>query len=170
MKVASILVALAASALAGCATRAPQPPAEMQTKFVRADHDPYMQPGTGTITGQGFLRQKGGGVVTCAGSPVYMVPITPYFRELLTHLLKGRQVGGGERPDPAYSSLLKQTSCDAQGNFSFTNLPSGAWAVTTDVKWMAGNSQQGGSLLGRVTSTNGQSTQVLLSDAEFIGR
>ena len=146
----------------------PRPPAEMKTKFVGAEHDAYMQPGSGTVTGQGFLRQRGGGVVTCAGSSVFMMPATPFFREFASHLLSGRQLGGGEKMDPDYASLFKESACDAQGNFTFTNLPSGAWAVTTEVKWMAGNTSQGGILMKRVTSVNGKSVQVLLSDSDLV--
>ena len=32
------------------------------------------------IEGSGFLRQRGGNVITCAGSPVWLVPNTPFFR------------------------------------------------------------------------------------------
>jgi proteasome assembly chaperone (PAC2) family protein len=39
----------------------------------------FTESGTGTITGQAFLRQRGGGVVKGAGETVYLTPASGYF-------------------------------------------------------------------------------------------
>lgn len=65
-----LLSFVAASMLAGCATYAAPAPVAITTPFDREAHAPYYLSGTGSIHGQAFLRQQGGGVVTCAGSPI----------------------------------------------------------------------------------------------------
>lgn len=152
--------------ISGCAIRQP---VQMQTRFDYASHKAYVQNGTGSVKGQGFLRQQGGGVVTCAGSQVYLMPSTPFFREAVNLLRAGKDPQIGQKLDPAYKVMLKQSQCDAQGNFLFTNLPSGGWFVMTEVKWSVGYNQQGGALL-REISINNNETQVLLTDNDFIGR
>ena len=64
--------------LASCSSRgptiAPEPPLRLDSAtFALAE-------GAATIEGSGFLRQRGGDVVSCAGSPVWLAPDTPYFR------------------------------------------------------------------------------------------
>ncbi len=152
--------------LSGCAI---QKPVQLQTKFDYESHKAYIQNGTSVLKGQGFLRQQGGGVVTCAGSPVYLMPSTPFFREAVNLLRVGKNPQIGQKLDPAYNAVLKQSQCDAQGNFLFTNLPPGSWFVVTEVKWIVGYNQQGGGLL-REVSTNNNEIQVLLTDNDLIGR
>lgn len=49
--------------------------------------------GSSTIQGQAFLRQAGGGVVTCAGEEVSLLPATPYQVERMT-IIYGSTQGG----------------------------------------------------------------------------
>jgi hypothetical protein len=142
----------------------------MQTKFDYAEHKPYTQPGSNIIKGQGFLRQRGGGIVTCAGSHVYVMPATSFFSEITNHLRAGKEPQVDEKIDPVYKSMLKQSQCDAQGNFTFNSLPNGNWFVATEVKRTVGYSQQGGALMREVTVSNGETIQVLLTEKDFISR
>jgi hypothetical protein len=169
MKCSTILI-LFIALLAGCALPPPKPPVELQTKFDYAEHDRYRQAGNGVITGQAFLRQKGGGVVTCAGNPVFLMPATSFFREIIGYMRRGQQVAFNDKVDPAYKSILKQSQCDAQGNYNFSGLPEGTWFITTEVTWMVGYNRQGGGLLREITVVNGQPIQVLLSDNDYVGR
>ncbi len=157
----SVCVVLITLLIAGCA----MPPVKLQTKFVGAEHDVYREPGTGVINGQGFLRQKGGGVVTCAGGIVRLSPATALFREIIGHWVNGRKILFEEKNDPVYNAIVKASRCDAGGNFTFANLPTGDWYVTTEVYWSVDGRRQGGKLLAKVTTTNGQSIQVLLTDS-----
>lgn len=157
-------------ALAGCGLTPLRPAVDMQNRFVGSEHEQYKGQGSGVLKGQGFLRQKGGAIITCAGSKVLMFPATPFFQEFVNHLRAGRRVAALEKIDGNYQSILKQTQCDAQGNFSFDTLPSGAWYVVTEVKWTVGYSQQGGTLLRQVFAVDGRSEQLLLSDDDFAGR
>lgn len=165
-----IPIALVAALMAGCALSPPKPSVELQTKFDTFEHDSYRQDGTGAIAGQGFLRQKGGGVVTCAGNPVLLMPATPFFREFIGQLRNGRKVVLNDKLDPTYKPIIKQSQCDAQGNFTFSNLSAGTWFVMTEVKWTVGYRRQGGALLREVSVIDGQSTQAILSDNDYAGR
>ena len=170
--IASCIVAMA---VAACSMRQPVEPVQMQTKFDYGAHKPYTQAGTNTIKGQGFLRQQGGGIVTCAGNEVYLMPATSFFREAANHVLAGKNPQFGNvidpaKADPAYKAMLKQSQCDAQGNFIFSNLPNGNWLVVTAVTWTVGYSRQGGNLVREVNVTNGETAQVLLTDKDFISR
>ena len=152
-----------------CATAPPPPaPMDLQTRFSPQDHQAFLQAGTAVIKGQGFLRQQGGGVVTCAGAPVQLIPATPYFRELLHQLKVGRRPGPEQSLD-SYRQYFKRSTCDAQGNFSFVNLPSTSWFVMTEVRWTVANQRQGGVLLHEIAD-QGPVAQVFLSDTDLFGR
>lgn len=158
------LLALAVLAVAGCATA---PPVAVSTPYDPAAHAHYAAAGSGSIKGQGFLRQQGGGVVTCAGSQVMLFPATPYFREAIGILRSGR----GVLPlTYAAQQLRKLATCDAQGNFQFGSVASGNWFVATEVKWTVGYNPQGGALLAEISVSDHQETTILMSDAHFVGR
>ena len=151
----------------GCAIRQP---VQMQTQFDYSEHKPYTQFGNNTVTGQGFLRQQGGVIVTCAGSDVYLLPATSFFREYINHIRAGKNPQQGNQIGPSYKVMIKQSQCDAQGNFAFSNIPNGSWFVMTEVKWVVGYSQQGGALLRELAVSNGETTQILLTEKDFVGR
>jgi hypothetical protein len=70
--------------------------------------------------------------------------------------------------DPASKSMLKESQCDAQGNFSFAQLPDGAWFILTQVRWMVGYALQGGILMRQVSVANGETIQVLLTEKDWV--
>lgn len=155
------------AALSACATHSVQ---KMNATFVPDDYVPYARAGTATVKGQGFLRQQGGGVVTCAGSKVMMLPDTPFIREAISIAARGDTPDAGNPAhDPRIHDALKTTMCDAQGNFSFERVAAGNWLVVTEVIWTVGYSRQGGGLEGQVTAHDGEVTNILLSDDNRVG-
>ena len=156
---------------AGCSARKPAresaPPfVKLQTKFDYSEHEPYVKPGENGISGQAFLRQQEDSVVTCAGSRVLLVPATPYFREMFWHMIiAGSEPEPPETPYPRLKSMIRRTQCDAQGNFSFSEIPDGTWFILTQV-----NARDGGVLITEVTLSNGRIIQVLLTDRHIVGR
>ena len=156
---------------AGCSARKPAresaPPfVKMHTKFDYLEHEPYAKPGENGISGQAFLRQQEDSVVTCAGSRVLLVPATSYFREMFWHMIiAGSEPEPPETPYPSLKSMIRRTQCDAQGNFSFSELPNGTWFILTQV-----NARNGGVLITEVTLSNGRIIQVLLTDRHIVGR
>jgi hypothetical protein len=156
---------------AGCSARKPAresaPPfVKMQTKFDYSEHEPYAKPGENGISGQAFVRQQEDSVVTCAGSRVLLVPATSYFREMFWHMIiAGSEPEPPETPYPSLKSMIRRTQCDAQGNFSFSEIPDGTWFILTQV-----NAREGGVLITEVTLSNGRIIQVLLTDRHIVGR
>lgn len=162
---------LAALLTASCA--APQPaPRQMQTQFDPAEHEPYRLSGSGSLKGQGFLRQRGGGTVTCAGSQVYLLPATPFFREAFAIARDTRQAPQHDAVQkyPEYRSIMRKGQCDAQGNFAFGNLPSGTYIAATTVTWTVADRRQGGLLLREVEVVGDTPATILLTDKDVFAR
>lgn len=169
MRVLAVVLGLAL-ACAGCSARKPvresAPPfVKPQTKFDYSEHEPYAKPGENGISGQAFLRQQGDSVVTCAGSRVLLLPATSYFREMFWHIIAGSEPEPPERPYPSLKSMIRKTQCDAQGNFSFPEIPDGTWFILTQV-----NARNGGVLITEVTLSDRRTTPVLLTDKHLVGR
>lgn len=172
MKFNSMTGALAALVLAGCA--APRGPMVFVLKqpFAEAAAADQVQDGQETVRGQAFMRQQGGGVVTCAGADVRLTPVTAYAQERIRYLYGM----GDEGMRPAYSQAVvfepepegyyrntRTTRCDAQGSFVFERVKAGEYYITTLVTWVVANTPQGGALMRRVTVRDGEPMTVLLS-------
>jgi len=136
----------------------------------------YEGAGKGSLTGQAFLRQQGGGVVVCAGEDVFLHPYAGPFQEAYDLAKSGTRpiVAGSENErfsvvaanDPRFASLVKRTRCDAQGNFEFSNLRTGKWIVSTIVRWVVADIWQGSSLSTVVEIDANQRTKVLLTGSD----
>jgi len=139
-------------------------PVQMQTKFDYSEHKPYADRGENTVKVQDFLRQQGGGVVTCAGSEAILIPNTPFFREAFKHYREIKKPQPAEKISPEFRSMVKRSQCDAQGNFAFHNVPDGSWFLFTPVTWQVRDSEQGGMLVREIKVANKEVTPVLLSE------
>ena len=129
--------------------------------------------GINSVTGQAFLTQQGGGVVTCAGNSVEMYPDTAYFSEVFD------DIGNGFAPSRAFSSedqkFLKTSQCDAQGNFEFNKIPAGKWIIGVKVTWNVNSvgyngfyyytksNPQGGALKKSVNVQNNEINKFIIS-------
>jgi hypothetical protein len=129
--------------------------------------------GSAEISGQAFLRQNGGGVVTCAGQVVQLIPAGKFARERFAGIY-GNEMGGKisvlqsasqEGLDPQYLTLTKNESCDAEGDFVFSNVAAGSYYVVTTVTWTVGNQiiPEGGALAKLVDVREGQKVRALLN-------
>lgn len=129
--------------------------------------------GNAEISGQAFMRQNGGGVVTCAGQVVQLIPAGKYARERFTGIY-GNEMGGKigvlqsasqNGLDPQYLTMTKSESCDAEGDFVFNNIAAGSYYVITAVTWTVGNQiiPEGGALAKLVDIKDGQKVRVLLN-------
>lgn len=139
--------------------------------FDEALHRPYLAKPGQTIRGQAFLRQRGGGNVTCAGREVMMIPDTAYFGEIFDIARRGATAvpGQNHQVPKEFASLRKMSMCDAQGNFEFENVAPGRWFIATEVVWEVGSSNQGGGLLKRIEVAEGQTGRVFLTDQDRVG-
>ena len=129
-----------------------------------------LESGSGTITGSALIRQRGGGVVTCAGNEVFLIPSTESgSRELRRifgseqgyHRRGGGTLGGGTVVMPPVPN--RTTVCDAQGFFTFDDVRAGRWHVMTSVVWTVGDSYEGGALLGTAELGDGEEIELVLS-------
>lgn len=155
--------------LSGCADDMIQR-VNLVSTFNAQQAESMLHDGDNTITGNAFMRQQGGGVITCAGSEVSLTPETAYATERIVHIYGNPNEGAARKgiifypDDPNYMRLMKTTKCDSQGNFIFENVADGSFYITTVVGWVDGqNNTQGGSLMKRVDVKDGQSMKVIMS-------
>lgn len=129
--------------------------------------------GSARLSGQAFMRQNGGGVVTCAGEEVNLFPATKYATERFAKIYG--DVSGGrinvfqgvslKGVPPEYLEYRRVATCDAEGDFEFSGVAPGTYYVQSRVVWMVPNSYfpEGGSVAKRVTLRSGQRLRVLLN-------
>lgn len=169
-----VFTGLALGALVTLAACAPQP-VRLTTAFNPSEVEFVRTPGTATVTGQAFMRQRGGGVVTCAGADVRMAPVTAYSSERINLIYGNTQRGTSgnmsrqpEQAPPGYETASLLARCDAQGNFRFERVPAGEFFLLTSVRWEVPSGyvmqQQGGHLMQRVSTAPGQTQSVVLSN------
>lgn len=130
------LVALALL-LAGCAS-VPPPQWNSVNDSAEAEYQPYMAGGVGTISGQAFLTQRGGGVVTAAGRNVTLDPATSVGIEWWAKAGKYCRHRSLTPPSPGFAKARRATVADAEGRFRFSDLAPGKYYVRTEVTWEAG--------------------------------
>jgi hypothetical protein len=123
--------------------------------------------GRGTINGQAFLRQKGGGVVKAAGEKVYLAPATDYYLIRIKSFQLEDLGGTVSGKDLNESKYMKTTTSDADGKFSFVDLPNGKYVVGTKVVWHVpgeyGSERQGGFILKTVELSGGKAANVIIN-------
>lgn len=162
MKKVGIAVLLA-GALAGCAV--PQQQAIPRVPFPVAEYAALPTTGTGSVTGQAFMRTVGGDVKYGAGSDVFLLPATSYTTQWYTeNYLGGRPL---ENPDPRASQGQLVTQADGGGNFTFTSVPPGNYYLSSAVRWQApsqyGLLPQGGVIAKLITVTDGKQSREMLT-------
>jgi hypothetical protein len=114
-------------AVAGCATQVKQ-----TQPFNVSDFNSFISPGTAAITGQAFFKTPSGHVKLGDGETVELVPATPYTRERYDLALIDRWAGPR---DPRLAQFIRATIADAQGNFSFRDVPSGNYILSCMISW-----------------------------------
>ncbi len=124
--------------------------------------------GNNEIKGSALLRQRGGGVVTCAGNKVGAIPSSTYATERMRALYGNTNKGYNqttlvEDPDPRYWEIILTTTCDAQGYFTFRDVPDGEYYIVTGIFWEISSQNQGGTLMERVKVENGEKIEIVLS-------
>lgn len=146
-------VSILAVAVLGCATApAPAPaPRPIAASVDPAEYAQFMQPGQHSVQGQAFLVQRGGDVVRGAGREVTLDPLTPYAMEWFVRFGADARRFDHMPPAPEFAKARRTTVADADGKFSFQDLPAGAYLVRSTVTWETGYSRQGGVVADTVT-------------------
>lgn len=134
------------------------------TNETEAEYIHYMKKGTGSLSGQAFLTQNGGGVVKAAGRTVTLDPLTTtginWWNEA------GKYYYNRNFAPPQSENFIKArrtTIADGDGKFEFKGLPSGNYAVSTTVTWQAGYDLQGGVVGQPVEIKDNEETKTILT-------
>jgi hypothetical protein len=155
-------------AVAGCA--APRA-VVISAPFDAQQAQAMLAPGNNAITGSALMRQNGGGVVTCAGNEVFLIPATGYAQTRLGAIYGSSNMSPVYRPrldfqpdPPGYMSAMRTTRCNAQGFFTFDHLADGDFFVQVSIVWKTGAYiYEGGSLIQRVAVHGGQTIDVTMA-------
>lgn len=162
-----ICLAVAALAIGGCAV--PAKKVQLTSQFSYDEAIKKIAPGKGTVKGSALLRQNGGGVVTCAGNEVSLIPVTGYSYERIVAIYGSSESGYAtsapmfEGVDGEYKRAMLTTRCDAQGYFKFENVGSGDFFVTTSVLWKVQYAMNGGALMQRVSISGDETKELVLT-------
>ena len=167
-----IVIILLCSACLGCAGGSINP-ILLTSSFDRAFANNLLMPGNNKIIGSALIRQQGGGIVTCAGCEVHLVPATDYAKERMkyylgsTNYLKGgySKINIYFKPDePEYHTLRLKTIGDAQGSFEFDKIADGDYYIITTISWGTDILfKQGGSIIKYIEISKGETKKVVLS-------
>jgi hypothetical protein len=165
-----IVLLVVCSLAGGCV-----PPTIMQLSVAPVDMEmatAMLQPGTGLLKGSALLRQRGGGVVTCAGNDVHLIPATESVTREMRRIFRAESgyvprggdaiMGGGTLVNPPTPN--RRGICNAQGSFTFDRVRAGRWHVMTTVIWSVGDNYQGGTLLTTFDLVEGGEAEVVLTN------
>lgn len=156
-----IIPLLVVLAMSGCLEHTAMSPAAAPiTPFKASDFDWVKKPGSGAISGQAFLKTRGGDVKYGAGNEVMLIPSPGFFAERFLQGLSGSRV---VPLTPEEKSYIKTTTADGGGNFEFTNVPSGDYIVACNITWLAGRYYTGGYATANVKLGEGESKKVIAS-------
>lgn len=174
----SAVLAICALALASCAEGpgglgggpAEETPSTAAVAFDARDFAWSTAAGSGAIYGA-LAFHRGATHYACQGSEVLLAPETAWSRRRMVILygsanaaaapvsiVRARTPAAGA---PEYPRFVRQTTCDADGRFSFRGLPDGAWFVITIARPVDGPGEP--MAVTRRVETHGGSTSVTLS-------
>jgi hypothetical protein len=152
----------------------------MENTFSASDIAWATKKGNAQVEGSAFLRQRGGGLVTCAGQDVHFTPKSKYSTERHVALYGNdnfgimkrglaRAIAGtaieGETPEGYLNSSIV-TQCDVDGKFYLEDIVAGEYYVTTVVEWTLdpyGINNEGGYIMKRVVVKDNQINKVVIT-------
>ena len=163
-----IVLVLVVALVAGCGMRELQ---NLETPYVASDYLPYAQPGTASIAGTVADRPLGGRAMTCAGMNVELMPATAFTREMVAIIRAGKLPSGRASPEnkTLLKSVIKKTTCDGSGHFTFDKLAAGTWIVGLELR-TGDSDRMAGALFREVTVAAGEAATVAFADADFVAR
>ena len=151
------------SLFAGCGTPAPY---VMRNKLDHSTMQQYLQEGNTKVTGQAFLKTRGGDVKYGAGNTVKLYPAVAYIDEYST--IPWFQSSNIQGRDSGWYNYIKTTTSDGTGNFEFDRIPPGNYYIETSVTWQvpssSGLSTQGGTVKKRIIVPKEGVVKVVLTE------
>lgn len=128
--------------------------------FTEEDFIPYSVEGTSMVTGQAFLKTRGGDVKYGAAEEVLLFPVTAYSKEQWD-----RQLVGGRKldpPDPRFEKYVRRSTGDGEGRFKFDKLPAGEYYVACYITWETGKGKTGGWAGAQIKVAEGEKAETIL--------
>jgi hypothetical protein len=161
---------LALVGVAACASNSPPAPAPRRAAFIEAEYQPYLNPGTGVVSGQVLLHTLAGEARYGAGREVYLNPVTSYSSEWWTQsVIGGHELEDGDERARRYERL---EIADREGRFAFKELPAGEYYLLSLVPGdapvgdPAGSATNGDRVGRRVRVSEGSQVEVALDELE----
>ena len=144
----------------GCVATAPD-----VRPFTETDYAPYRNASQATsLSGQAFMKARGGEVRYAAGNVVVLDPATPHSEDVVRSLVAGLP---GPKEEPRAKEFQKTTLADGEGRFRFSGLAPGDYFVRTYVVWefddRLGTHHPGGWIYNRVTVHENEAATVVVS-------
>lgn len=167
------ILAFATMLITGCA--APIQKIDTSAQFDKEQAQSLLSDGTNNLKGSALIRQRGGGVVSCAGYEVTLIPVTEYASERMRAIYGSTERGfrsagmGSKRiafndEPPEFKDLVRKTNCDAQGYFKFDKISNGDFYISTSIVWKVNDYfLEGGVLMRHVSFSGGESKDIVLS-------
>jgi hypothetical protein len=72
--------------------------------------------------------------------------------------------------DEEWTNAGRNTTCNAQGNFEFNQLPASNWYVLVLVAWQVAGESEHGTLVAPVATQASQHLRLLLTDANLVAQ
>ena len=152
------ITAFAAAALAGCQ----QVQNYSMGPFPEGEYAALKKSGNAKITGQVFLKTRGGDVKYGAGEEVALVPKTSYTTEYHDAGMAGYNV---INVDARYKQSVSRTQADGSGHFAFSHVAPGNYYLQSKVTWIYGNNlKTGGMITKEVIVNDGETLDIMLTE------
>jgi len=137
--------------------------------FSEREYAPYAENGTASVSGQAFLKTRGGEVRYAAGDDVFLDPATDYQMALYLKDSGGKFLDSNGDPvlnpvaSKGWRKYRRTTIADAEGRFRFDKLPAGKYYVTSNVRWETGAGSTGGWVIRDVSISDGQQMSAIVA-------
>lgn len=119
---------------------------------------------SGTVSGQAFLTTRSGDVKKAAGAPVTLDLDSPTAKSWCARVCDdGGWRKNGDPTDSAFVASRRTTTADADGRFTFSDVPPGHYLIRTGVVWKVGLEIQGGMMAELVTVPASGKVDVVMS-------
>lgn len=146
---------------------------KLNSTFNAKDAVKFLEKGKNKIEGNALIRQRAGGVVTCAGTSVTLFPVNEYSKERIFNIYGNLNKGYRsanlptvqfDNNDPNYFKAAKNVICDPQGYFTFKDIVDGEFFVVSKITWnVQSYLLEGGFLMQRVSLNGGETKKIVLS-------
>lgn len=164
-----ILATIAIILLSACSATSKTQVIE-RINFPANEYEALNKTGNATISGQLFMKTRGGDIKYGAGSTVWLNPKTSYSDQWYSVTVSNRfQVEGFgvkklSAADSRAAEYIIHTQADGFGNFTFNNVPSGEYYLVSGITWEApGGSLQGGFVVKIISVKDDDNIRIMLT-------